>query len=119
MNSNHQPYNGYEFGSHCLLKVEYDVFSPLSKNDFQIVILSAKKYEVGRLFQEQEHMVYSFLFANQQGVFIHDLQDPFIVWLESRSIPSWSDIVNNKFMVQFVHKLVLSRFYLMFMAKSM
>ena len=52
MNSNHQPYNGYKFGSHYFLKVEDDVFSPISKSDFQIVSLSAKKYEVGRLFQE-------------------------------------------------------------------
>ena len=65
MNSNHQPYNGYEFGSHCLLKVEDDVFSPISKCGFQIVSLSPKKYEVGRLFQEQEHIGCSFLFVDE------------------------------------------------------
>ena len=119
MNSIHQPYNGYEFGSHCLLKVEDDVFSPISRSDFQIVSLSTKNYEAGRLFQEQEHIGCSFLFVDQYEVFIHNIQDPFVVWLESRSIPSWSNTINNKLMVQFVHKQVLSRFYLMFLDKSM
>lgn len=51
INSNHQPYNGYEFGSHCLLKVEDDVLSPVNKSDFQIASLLAKKYDAQRLFQ--------------------------------------------------------------------
>ena len=65
MNSNHHPFNGYEFGSHCFLKVEDDVFSPVGKSDFQIVSLSTKKYEAGRLFREQEHIGFSFLFVDQ------------------------------------------------------
>ena len=89
MNSNHHLYNGYGFGSHCLLKVEDDVLSPVNKSDFQIASLLAKKYEAGRLFQEQEHIGSSFLFVDQHGVFLHDLQDPFAVWLESMIISTW------------------------------